>query len=248
MAPTTQVEAVISWKPPSHRLILNRCWFSIVAYIYFKLSVSKVKSYYSWFRASAAAPSTNPLKWLHNKTLTGDLVGEPMAGEGVNITDCHFSLTLGCHFSVTPVTHSSPPVMPTLLLRRRWRAYSRGVVGHSAATGAYTRPTFGGSHGSRLLGVESSNPPPPATPAPRGRSLQAPTTCLMASTTWANNRGCCYVWRPLVQVGSKWQELPRVGKVGSAWAKECCQSGTAAAHLKSVLAVRQQGGAGGHPG
>ena len=114
-----------------------------------------------------------------------------MAGEGVDITDCHFSLTLSCHLSVTPVTHSSPPVMPTLLLRRRWRAYSRGVVGHSAATGAYTRPTFGGSHGSRLLGVESSNPPPPATPAPRGRSLQALTTCLMASTTWANNRACC---------------------------------------------------------
>ena len=66
--------------------------------------------------------------------------------------------------------------------------------------------------------MESSNPPPPATPAPRGRSHQALTACLMASTTsWANNRaamsdGHCRRW-------SKWQELPRVGKVGSALGK-----------------------------
>ena len=121
-----------------------------------------------------------------------------------------------------------------------------GVVGHSAATGAYTRPTFGGSHGSRLLlGVESSNPPPPATPAPRGRSHQALTACLMASTTsWANNRatmsdGHCRRW-------SKWQELPRVGKVGSALGKGMLPIWDAAATRAPKkcpeLPVRQAGG------
>ena len=126
-------------------------------------------------------------------------------------------------------------------LRGGWPATLHSVAG---ATGAYTRPTFRGSHGSRLRGVESSNSPPTATPAPRGRGHQG-LTCLIVASTWGNNRG--HVW----PAGPAWCWAAALsGKNWQSWqgwwaarrAKECCQSGTAAP-LKSVLpAVRQGGG------
>ena len=147
-------------------------------------------------------------------------MGEQVA-EGVNITDCHFYVTLRIVTFLSRLTNSllpgqKWPAKPTLLLRRRWRAYSRGLL----ATLQLLEPTLGLLSAARTAAdcFSGWRAPTRPLPPPPHQEAGAIRPCLMASTTsWANNRatmsdGHCRRW-------SKWQELPGVGKVGSALGK-----------------------------
>ena len=113
--------------------------------------------------------------------------------EGVNITDCHFYVTLRIVTFLSRLTNSllpgqKWPAKPTLLLRRRWRAYSRGLL----ATLQLLEPTLGLLSAARTAAdcFSGWRAPTRPLPPPPHQEAGAIRPCLMASTTsWANSGG-----------------------------------------------------------